>query len=69
MEVGEAGEQESVQTDTSVIYYCLYPDILHLRRKAKALSSRARYLRPRAAGSSLVPMTWDHVPAMEVTPG
>lgn len=69
MEVGEAGEQDSVQTDTSVIYYCLYPHILHLKRKAKALSSRASYLHPRAAGSSVVPMMRDHVPAMEVAPG
>lgn len=45
VEVGEAREQDSVQADTLVIYYCLYTDILHLKRKAKALSARAGYLR------------------------
>lgn len=45
VEVGEAGEQDSVQADTLVIYYCLYTDILHLKRKARALSVRAGYLR------------------------
>lgn len=45
---------------TSVIYECLYPHILYLKRKAEALSSGAGYPHPRAAGfPGQGPCPWD----------